>query len=147
MKCENCPAGWEERSYEGECQDCGCLIMGHDLFFDDCWISISEAQKRIRQLKDYESGKIERPQWVANRFMRELDDCCAFSGGPSIQLPAYPPARMNNGFYFSIYGAGDLYNERCAAYKQGYEDAKAGKGCDAHGHYGRFREREEVLFE
>ena len=24
--CENCPCGWESRSYEGECDDCGCLF-------------------------------------------------------------------------------------------------------------------------
>lgn len=24
--CENCPCGWECRSYEGECEDCGCYI-------------------------------------------------------------------------------------------------------------------------
>lgn len=24
--CEHCPCGWEHRSYEGECEDCGCLI-------------------------------------------------------------------------------------------------------------------------
>ena len=24
--CENCIMGWEERSYEGECEDCGCMF-------------------------------------------------------------------------------------------------------------------------
>lgn len=24
--CENCPMGWEECGYEGECNDCGCLF-------------------------------------------------------------------------------------------------------------------------
>lgn len=24
--CESCPMGWESRSYEGECEDCGCLF-------------------------------------------------------------------------------------------------------------------------
>lgn len=24
--CENCPMGWDDRSYEGECNDCGCLF-------------------------------------------------------------------------------------------------------------------------
>ena len=24
--CENCPCGWECRNYEGECEDCGCLL-------------------------------------------------------------------------------------------------------------------------
>ncbi len=25
-ECENCPLGWEERGYEGECYDCGCMV-------------------------------------------------------------------------------------------------------------------------
>ena len=24
--CEKCPMGWDDRSYEGECEDCGCLV-------------------------------------------------------------------------------------------------------------------------
>ena len=24
--CEHCPCSWEERSYEGECEDCGCRL-------------------------------------------------------------------------------------------------------------------------
>lgn len=24
--CEYCPLAWEDRSYEGECEDCGCLF-------------------------------------------------------------------------------------------------------------------------
>lgn len=24
--CEHCPCGWEDRSYEGECNDCGCYL-------------------------------------------------------------------------------------------------------------------------
>ena len=24
--CGNCPMSWEDRSYEGECNDCGCLF-------------------------------------------------------------------------------------------------------------------------
>ena len=24
--CEYCPLGWEERGYEGECYDCGCMV-------------------------------------------------------------------------------------------------------------------------
>lgn len=30
--CEHCPCGWEDRSYEGECNDCGCYLAkkGHE---------------------------------------------------------------------------------------------------------------------
>jgi len=24
--CEHCPLGWEDRGYEGECYDCGCMV-------------------------------------------------------------------------------------------------------------------------
>ena len=26
--CENCHLSWEDRSYEGECKDCGCMVYG-----------------------------------------------------------------------------------------------------------------------
>ena len=26
--CEYCPLSWEDRSYEGECEDCGCMAYG-----------------------------------------------------------------------------------------------------------------------
>ena len=31
--CEHCPLSWEDRSYEGECNDCGCFLAkkGHDI--------------------------------------------------------------------------------------------------------------------
>lgn len=31
IDCENCPLSWEDRSYEGECNDCGCFVYG-DLY-------------------------------------------------------------------------------------------------------------------
>lgn len=31
FECEECPLSWEERSYEGECGDCGCYLYG-DLY-------------------------------------------------------------------------------------------------------------------
>lgn len=34
--CENCPMGWESRSYEGECDDCGCLF-GYEIGSAPIW--------------------------------------------------------------------------------------------------------------
>lgn len=73
-------------------------------------------------------------------------------------LPGFPPHRMpktthydeygkeHHGVYKSIYGSTDAYYERCHAYEQGYEDAKAGKECDPHSHY-KGNQREGDLFE
>lgn len=126
VKCDYCDAGWEDRSYEGECESFGCLIYGNGIALENCALSQREITKRLKELKDYEAGKIERPQWVANRFIRELDESCAFSGEPSCMLPSYPPKRMNKGCYFSIYGRIDLHYERRAEYRRGYEDGKNG---------------------
>lgn len=105
MKCENCPAGWEDRDYEGECNSCGCLILGNDMFDDNCRLSADEIDKRLAQLKAYEDGKIDRPQWVVNRFIREMDNKWQFGHSLGIFLPAFPPPRMHNGCYQSIYSS------------------------------------------
>jgi hypothetical protein len=60
MKCDNCPEAWVDRSYEGECNACGCLILGNDMFDDNCRLSAEEIDKRLTQLKTYEDGKIDR---------------------------------------------------------------------------------------
>ena len=125
MRCENCPAGWEDRSYEGECNDCGCLIYGHGLFNDNCRLSKDQIMKRLAELDEYEHGRIDRPQWVANRFLRELDDTCSFNGEPS--YVSYPPERMRKGVYYPLYGTVDMHYQRISDYRRGYEDAKAGK--------------------
>lgn len=126
MKCENCPAGWEDRSYEGECNDCGCLILGHDMFDDNCKLSRATIEKRLQQLEDYHSGKIKRPQWLVNRFMRELDHAAAlFKCG--LGLPGYPPKKTHDGLYYSIYGSTDLHYQGECEYRRGYEDGKAGR--------------------
>lgn len=38
IDCENCPFGWECRSYEGECIDCGCLVSKDGDFSTPTWI-------------------------------------------------------------------------------------------------------------
>ena len=144
MKCEFCPAAWEDRSYEGECNDCGCRIMGHDMVGDDCSLSLKEVNRRLDQLEDYHNGKIERPQWVVNRFIRELDNCYQLFK-LDLAIPLYPPKKMNNGVYKGMYGSTDMYYERCHAYEQGYEDAKKGLKCDPHSHYGRKQKQEDIF--
>jgi len=143
MKCENCPAAWEDRSYEGECNDCGCRIMGHDMVGDDCSLSLKEVNKRLDQLEDYHNGKIERPQWVVNRFIRELDACNSMFG-LDLGLPAYPPKKTNNSLYKSIYGRIDVTYSEYSAYRQGYEDAKKGLEENPYKHYDRQPEKIRV---
>lgn len=96
--CEECPAGWEDRSHEGECYDCGCIIYGEA---DGCRLTRAEITKRLRQWEEYQEGKIDRPQWVANKFMRQMDRRI-------FSCPAYPPKRMSNGCHESIYSADQM---------------------------------------
>ena len=96
--CEECPAGWEDRGYEGECYDCGCIIYGE---VDGCRLTRAEITKRLRQRDEYQEGKIDRPQWVANKFMRQMDRRI-------FSCPAYPPKRMSNGCHESIYSADQM---------------------------------------
>ncbi len=75
--CENCSLSWEDRSYEGECNDCGCLVYG-DLYGNKflCrfpefikWKIAKRKQKKIdeKQAKQYEGiGK-----WFDEQQKRE----------------------------------------------------------------------------
>ena len=96
--CEECPAGWEDRGYEGECYDCGCIIYGEA---DGCRLTRAEITKRLRQWEEYQEGKIDRPQWVVNKFIRQMDRRI-------FSCPTYPPRRMNNGCHESIYSADQM---------------------------------------
>ncbi len=125
MKCEHCPAGWENRSYEGECDDYGCKILGYEICDDDCKLSRAEVEKRLKQLEEYEAGKIKRPQWIVNKFIRELDGTCIFNGEPS--HVSYPPIWMRKGVYYPLYGPVDMHYQRLSDYREGYEDGKNGK--------------------
>ena len=129
MRCEHCPAGWEDGGMTScgyEVDSCGCLIFGVDECHEDCKLSKTEIKRRLKQLKDYEAGKIDRPQWVANRFMRELDSAAALHGNPAFSY-SYPPKRMRKGVYYSLTGSTDRHYQSRADYRHGYEDAQAGK--------------------
>lgn len=110
MNCEYCPAGWEERSYEGECYDFGCIIKGHEMCDDNCRLSKAEIEKRLKEWKDYTSGKIGRPQWVANKFMRELDDNWMMGHSLGYMLPGFPPPWMKNGCHESLYSTSGVHS-------------------------------------
>ena len=129
MRCEKCPAGWEDRSYEGECNDCGCLIMGHGIFDSNCKLTSEEIKERLHQLKEYEAGRIKRPQWIVNRFMRELDTSFNFIRDGVLHT-SYPPERMTRGVYYPVYGSLDMKENIRMGYRHGYEDAKGGKPYD-----------------
>ena len=130
MKCLECPASWEEGGMTDcgyECDSYGCRIFGLYQISDDCRLSRKEIKIRLQQLEDYEAGKIDRPQWVANRFMREMDDNWSLGHELGIFLPAFPPLRMKNGCYESIHSAHGIRDTYNMGYREGYEDAKAGK--------------------
>lgn len=128
MKCDNCPAAWEKGGMTScgyECDSYGCIIRG--LYYggegESCYLSKEQVLKRLKEYKDYQAGKIDRPEWVIKKFIRDLDGQMGVECG----LPPYPPKRMHDGCHKMLYGTTDLHYERSAAYRYGYEDAKAGK--------------------
>ena len=48
--CESCPMGWEVRSYEGECEDCGCCF-GYEVGCAPIW-------------------KCMLPRWIKNLILK-----------------------------------------------------------------------------
>lgn len=129
MKCERCPASWEVGGMTDcgyECDSYGCLILGAEILDDNCKLSKKEIEKKLNELKDYEAGKRERPQWVANRFIREMDSH-SWTGEFSVFLPGYPPLKMRDGCYSSIHSSMSIKDTYRMAYREGYEDAKEGK--------------------
>ena len=129
MKCERCPASWESGGMTDcgyECDSYGCRILGAEIFDENCKLSEKEIRKKLQELRDYEAGKIERPQWVANRFIREMD-AHSMIGDFSVFLPGYPPLRMRDGCYSSIHSSMSIKDTYRMGYREGYEDAKEGK--------------------
>ncbi len=56
FECENCPLSWEDRSYEGECDDCGCLVYkdlyegGKPICHLPMWIKRAIAEVKQRKI-------------------------------------------------------------------------------------------------
>lgn len=129
MRCERCPAGWETGGMTDcgyECESYGCLILGEGITDAFCKLSKKEIEKRLAELKEYEAGRIERPQWVANRFIREMD-AHSVTGSFSVFLPGFPPLIMRDGCYSSLHSSMSISDTYKMAYREGYEDAKEGK--------------------
>ena len=52
-ECEYCPLGWEERGYEGECYDCGCMAHADKIPQDEtswCKKSFEKRWERYQEL-------------------------------------------------------------------------------------------------
>ena len=134
MKCDNCPAAWAERDVMTECGvehgEYGCLIrgLGYSGEGDGCYLKKAQVDRFLRELDDYENGKIKRPKWLVNRFIRDMDSCCVFSGEPGCGLPRYPTI-WHNKKNRSLYGSTDMHYQMASSYRKGYEDAKNGKPC------------------
>lgn len=131
MKCDNCPAAWESGSMTScgyECDSYGCTIRG--MYYggegESCYLTKAQVERRLKEWEEYTSGKIDRPEWVAKKFMRDLDYQMQYECG----LPGYPPKRMYDGCHKHIQGVTDMHYQMRADYRKGYEDAKAGKPYD-----------------
>ena len=146
MKCsENCPAFWVKGGggyeYPDEVDCYGCQIYGmyRGGEGDYCNLKKNQIEKMLGELEAYEMGEIDRPNWVAMRFIRDMD------GAGDCGLPQFPPKRCDiekiddifDDAYFitnmkSLYGYVDLRFAKSDAYRKGYEDAKEGKEFDCY---------------
>lgn len=149
MKCsEECPAFWMQGGggyeYPDEVDCYGCMIYGMYRGDDEdrCRLTRAQIDRKLEELEAYEKGEIERPKWVAMRFIHDMD----ISG--DIDLPSFPPKRciseqvkddifgdcvcVKN--YKSIYGEVDVSWERQIEYERGYRDAENGKKQDYWNH-------------
>lgn len=57
--CENCPLSWAEVSYEGECDDCGCMVYD-DLYGDK--LICQMPMKIKRWIYKYKTAKLEKEE-------------------------------------------------------------------------------------
>lgn len=147
MKCDNCPAMWEDSTNNEngyECNSYGCIIRG--LYYggegESCYLTKDQVDKRLKEWEDYTTGKINRPEWVARKFLRELDSQMATC---ECGLPGYPPKRMSNGCHKSIYGSTDVHYDMISAYRRGYEDCENGEPCDPYKHYQNHKAKEDIF--
>ena len=164
MKCtENCPAFWVQGGggyeYPDEVDCYGCQIYGmyRGGDGDHCNLTKNQIEKKLEELEAYEMGEIDRPNWVAMRFIHDMD------GAGDCGLPMFPPKRcvvkkiedddFDEPYYYctnmkSIHGNTDLNFAQTCAYRKGYDDAKEGKEFD---HYYPKRkedfEQKEDIFE
>ena len=141
MKCDNCPAAWEKGGMTVcgyECDAWGCIIRG--MYYggegESCYLTKEQVEKRLAELEKYNKGEIKRPQWVLNRFLREL---VGQMSEVECSLPGFPPlwqrgVKNEDGEYCMVvkplYGSTDMHYETRSAYRQGYDDAKAGREFD-----------------
>lgn len=147
MKCDNCPAAWEDSTNNEngyECEAYGCVIRG--LYYggegESCYLTKDQVNKRLKEWEDYTAGKIKRPEWVARKFLRELDSQMTTC---ECGLPGYPPVQMSNGCHKSLYGSTDIHYDMISAYRQGYEDCENGKTCDPYKHYQNHEPKEDIF--
>lgn len=163
MKCtENCPAFWVQGGggyeYPDEVDCYGCRIYGmyRGGEGDYCNLTKNKIDKKLTELEAYEMGEIDRPNWVAMRFIHDVDISM------DLHLPQFPPKRcisekFKDEFWGeevicvknrkNLYGTTDMHYEKADAYRKGYEDAKEGKEFDRY--YPKrkedFEEREDIF--
>jgi hypothetical protein len=53
-ECENCPLGWEERGYEGECYDYGCMVYTNTIPQDGTSWCVKSFDERYNKSKELE---------------------------------------------------------------------------------------------
>lgn len=87
VDCETCPLSWEDRGYEGECYDCGCIwygdlygkkLMCHFPEFIKWMIRKSADKKRDKALEHQYDGIVEwfeEEQRKDAAFRQAVEEC------------------------------------------------------------------------
>lgn len=147
MKCDNCPAAWEDSTNNEngyECEAYGCVIRG--LYYggegESCYLTKDQVNKRLKEWEDYIAGHRLRPKWVIEKFIRELDSQLSTV---ECGLPGYPPMLMTGGGHISIHGNTDMHYAMVSAYRQGYEDCENNEPCDPYKHYQNHEPKEDIF--
>lgn len=141
MKCDECPVAWAERdimtAYGVEHWEYGCCIQGMNYGGegDSCDLANFEVEIRLKELKMYARGELKRPEWLLQRFLHDLSiqmDTvqCGLPGYPPLWQPRKNDIPFDDEYCItveSLYGSTDMHYEQRFAYRDAYEDCKAGK--------------------
>lgn len=68
--CEYCPLGWEERGYEGECYDCGCIVQEDIKWCSKTWKQREEKRKEVEQMEEYKIQSDYEAEQAVKRIAR-----------------------------------------------------------------------------
>ena len=126
--CEDCPLSWEDRSYEGECTDCGCLVYkdlyegGKPICHLPMWIKLAIAEVKQRKIDKAIANQYdgivewyEEQQKKERAMMSAINDVlkkrgmflCFHSEKQDKYYPIGSASHYGNGYFDASYGEAD----------------------------------------